>query len=335
MEHQYIDRATGAVRTEKLLGDGTIRFIYSALRENSPIMFKAVTSRWVSGALGFLNYDGIIGIRFGENSRFLKECGIDLSECLDAPGTLDTPRKVFERKIRYWQCRPMPDDPGAVVCPSDSRVIAGSLLDSRMLPVKNKFFEFDELIGAGKGQWKDKFAGGMFAVFRLTPDKYHYNHCPVDGMVVDFYETDGAYHSCNPAAIACNVLPYSKNRRTVTIIDTDVEGGTGVGHVAMIEVVALMIGRINHCYSERGYDDPLPVKVGMRLKKGRPKSLFMPGSSTVVLLFESGRIQFADDILRNINDGRAASRYSAGLGRGMVETDVRVRSLLANRKWEG
>jgi phosphatidylserine decarboxylase len=43
------------------------------------------------------------------------------------------------------------------------------------------------------------------------------------------------------------VRPYSKNKRVVTIIDTDVEGGTGIGLVAMIEVVALMIGDIVQC----------------------------------------------------------------------------------------
>ncbi len=38
--------------------------------------------------------------------------------------------------------------------------------------------------------------------------------------------------------------PYSKNKRILTIIDTDVPGATGVGLIAMIEVVALMIGDI-------------------------------------------------------------------------------------------
>jgi len=61
----------------------------------------------------------------------------------------------------------------------------------------------------------------------LTPDKYHYSHVPVSGIVLDFYEIDGVYNSCNPGAVLAVNKAYSKNRRVVTIIDTDVRLGTG------------------------------------------------------------------------------------------------------------
>ena len=93
-------------------------------------------------------------------------------------------------------------------------------------------------------EWLRAFRKADFAILRLTPDKYHYNHTPVAGRVVKIYPISGEYHSCNPAAVVTVVTPYSKNKRVVTIIDTDVPGGTGVGLVAMIEIVALMIGDI-------------------------------------------------------------------------------------------
>ncbi len=101
-----------------------------------------------------------------------------------------------------------------------------------------------------------RFVNGDFAVFRLTPDKYHYNHMPVSGRVVDTYGIDGQYHSCNPTALIAMASLYAKNRRAVTIIDTDVPGGTQVGLVAMIEIVALMIGDLTEAYSEEGYNAP-------------------------------------------------------------------------------
>ena len=98
-------------------------------------------------------------------------------------------------------------------------------------------------------------------------------------MVVDIYEIAGGYHSCNPGAVVQVVTPYSKNKRVVTIIDTDVPGGTGVGLVAMIEVVALMIGEIVQCYSADGYDDPLPfVKPGC-FSRGRRKASIAPAAA--------------------------------------------------------
>ena len=138
----------------------------------------------------------------------------------------------------------MPEEERVIVSPADSKVLVGSLCESSLLFIKDKFFSYDELIGEQNNRWLRAFEKGDFSVFRLTPEKYHYNHLPVSGVVVDFYEIDGVYHSCNPAAIVKLVTPYSKNKRVVTIIDTDVPGGSGVGLVAMIEIVALMIGQV-------------------------------------------------------------------------------------------
>jgi phosphatidylserine decarboxylase len=181
----------------------------------------------------------------------------------------------------------------------------------------------------------DGFSPADFVICRLTPDKYHYNHTPVAGVVLDIYESEGQYHSCNPSPVVALATPYSKNRRVATVIDTDVTGGTRVGLVAIVEVVALMIGDIQQCYSESEYRNPRPIERGMFLERGCPKSLFRPGSSTTVLLFQNGRIQFAADLLVNVQRPDVESRYSQGLGKSLVETDVKVRSVIGRRKSDG
>jgi phosphatidylserine decarboxylase len=97
----------------------------------------------------------------------------------------------------------------------------------------------------------------------------------------------------------------------------------------MIEIVALMIGDIQQRYSEREYQAPRPLVPGMFLRAGNPKSLFRPGSSAVVLLLEKGRVAFCPDLLANRSHPWARSRYSEGFGRKLVETDVQVRSSIA------
>jgi phosphatidylserine decarboxylase len=92
----------------------------------------------------------------------------------------------------------------------------------------------------------------------------------------------------------------------------------------------MMIGEIVQCYSEEGYERPVPVRPGMFLRHGVPKSLYRPGSSTDVVLFQPGRVRFAPDLLRNQARADVSSRFSAGFGRALVETDVRVRSLIAS-----
>lgn len=329
MIHQYIDRNNGQVCNEPLFGDRIITWLYHPIRENTPRLFRLLTGARSTKALGFFNYDLALSTRILGNQRFLRESGVDLGECLDPPRKLDTARKVFERKIRYWQYRPMPEEPQAVVSPADARVIVGSLEENSSLNIKDKFFTYEELLGENRTDWLTIFHGGDFALFRLTPDKYHYNHVPVAGKVVDFYQIDGCFHSCNPHAIVSEATPYSKNRRVITIIDTDVDGGSQVGKVAMIEVVALMIGDIIQCYSSVAYDNPQPVKTGLFLAKGCPKSLYRPGSSTDLLLFEKGRVKFADDLLENRYRQDVQSRFTAGFQVPLVETDVQVRSLIA------
>lgn len=324
MQHQYIERDSGRVVSEKLIADRMVKLLYHGVRENNSSLFRLLTSSWSSHILGMVNFDRPILSK----RAFLAGCGIDLAECLDPPELLDTARKVFERRIRYQERRPMPQEGDAIVSPADARVVIGSFDKTSLVFLKEKFFSFEELLGHNKNTWHNDFDGGDFAVFRLTPDKYHYNHTPVAGRVVDFYAIDGDYHSCNPAAVVSIATPYSKNKRVVTIIDTDVAGGTGAGLVAMIEVVALMIGDICQAYSSQGYDSPRPMKLGMFLEKGQPKSLYRPGSSTDILIFQKGRVRFAEDLLANMGRPGVSSRFTEGFGRPLVETDVRVRSLI-------
>ncbi len=300
--HQYIERESGEVRTEQLYGDRFIRFLYNGVRENAPILFRLCTSARMSSILGMINFDNPLAAGLSGNRRFLAECGVDLAECLAPPEFFDTPRKIFERQIRYWECRPMADDPSAVVSPADARILVGSFRENSLLFLKEKFFDYGEFLGSDRPGWLQAFAGGDFAVFR------------------------------NPGAVVEVVTPYSKNKRVVTVFDTDVPGGTGVGLVAMVEVVAMMIGEIVQSYSDERYENPAQLVPGMFCAKGAPKSLYRPGSSTDVLIFQPGRIRFAEDLVRNMHAANIESRFSLGFGRPLVETDVRIRSQIGRAR---
>ncbi len=222
IRHQYVERHTRAVHTEQLYGDRIVAFLYSHAWESAPAIFFLMAATWPSRLIGFLNYDTILGAKMARTWGFLRDSGVDLTECVESPSQLDTARKVFERQIRYWECRPLPEDPDAVVSPADSRALVGSLRETSAMFLKNKFFDYEELLGRDRREWLRAFQHGDFAVFRLTPDKYHYNHVPVSGKVADIYEISGDYHSCNPGAVVALGTPYSKNKRVVTVLDTDV-----------------------------------------------------------------------------------------------------------------
>jgi phosphatidylserine decarboxylase len=328
MIHQYIERRSNTIQTESLFFDRCILTLYSSIREKAPWLYRFLLSSRTSSVIGFLNYDARFMTAFQDPRRLLARLGIDPDEIYGNIHQYNSYRRAFERKICYWKCRPMSEDASSVVSPADARALPGSFKTGQPLFIKDKFFDYDELIGNDKPEWKEAFREGDFIICRLTPEKYHYNHVPVSGTVVDIYEINGRYHSCNPGAVVKSVTPYSKNRRIVTVIDTDVENGTGVGRVAMIEIVAMMIGRIVQCYSDSRYDDPQPVQKGMPLKIGQPKSLFRPGSSTTVLIFQHNRIQFSQDLLANAERTDVQSRFTSGFQKPLVETEINVRQTI-------
>ncbi|HIQ37192.1 MAG TPA: phosphatidylserine decarboxylase [Desulfocapsa sulfexigens] len=330
--HQYLVRGDNTVVTEQLFGDRIVNFLYSHVREHAPSLFHMVTTPRMSHLLGIWNFDIKLGARLLGNRKFLNQCGVNLDECVDDISSFTNARKIFERKIKYWDCRPMDTESGSIVSPADSRVIVGALSEHTALFIKDKFFQFEELLGSDKDHWLQRFSEGDYAVCRLTPDKYHHNHTPVAGRVEDFYTVAGVYHSCNPGAVIEIATPYSKNKRIVTIINTDVDGGTGVGLVAMIEVTALMIGDVVQCYSAEKYHRPQNITKGMFLKKGQPKSLYRPGSSTDILLFEKGRVRFSPDLVNSRQRTDIHSRFSKKFGYPLVEVDVNVRSKIADKK---
>ena len=202
-----------------------IDLLYSHVLENAPLLFRLLIGDRFTKWLGYLNYESFIGGKILSNDDVIKACNIGSGECLEDPRHLDTLKKIFERKIRYWDCRPMPQDVGAVVSPCDARMLCGTLSETSQLFIKDKFFNLEELLGKDKKRWLAAFRDGSFALFRLTPERYHYNHTPAAGKVIDFYQIGGRYHSCSPHAVLTVATPYSKNKRVVTIIDTDVPGG--------------------------------------------------------------------------------------------------------------
>lgn len=330
MTHQYLCRATRQAVNEELFADRMVAYLYSNIRERAPKVFQALTSRRFSSAMGFWNYDRPLSQ--ASVSQMVARLGIDLSECVHKSDYYTTARRVFERRIRYESLRPMDPAADMVVSPADSRMFAGSLSHDSVFFIKDKFFSFAEMLD--RPHWREAFAHGDFAIFRLTPEKYHYNHAPVSGVVRDYYEIDGVFHSCNPGAVALEVTPFSKNRRAVTIVDTDVPGGSGCGLVAMIEVVALMIGQIVQAYADYGYEPTRPMTPGLFLCKGQPKSLYRPGSSLDVLFFQRNRVNFLPDLLENQSRTDVGSRFSRWLERPWVETDVRVRESIAQARQE-
>ncbi len=315
--------------SEPVSGDALLRLLYEDVHGRSPALVRFLARKSISRALAYLAFHAP-WVR-GDAEGFARANGIRLDHVLGDPKSLGTRAEVFLRKIDYEKFRPTPESDAAVVSAGDSKVACGDWEETEKLPVKNRFFDIDELLG-GRTEWVEALRGGRFIIFRLAPPDYHWYHTPVAGKVIDFFALDGWYFSVNPRAVRAVPGLLSKNARQVAIIDTDVPGGTGVGLVAVVDVAAQVIGGLANAYSEKGYENPVPLRKGMTVKRGKPMGNFFPGSSTVVVLFQKSRVQFCPDLLQQQSRTDLSPNYDEErFGRRICEVALDVRDAVAYR----
>ena len=130
------------------------------------------------------------------------------------------------------------------------------------------------------------YMGGWAVVIRLTVDDYH-RYCYVaDGEKTYQRRIPGIFHTVNP--IANDICPiYKMNSREYCLVKNE-----KLGTVLMMEVGALMVGKIRNYKKER-----------CQVKRGEEKGRFEFGGSTVVLLLEPDKVLPDSDLIRNTLQG--------------------------------
>ena len=325
--HQYVPLSGAASVNEDLLADRVIRFLYSAARERPTVLQRAAASKLASALLASWEFDWPLRQPLPAIAAAAERMHIDLDEVYGDLRRWRTLRDLFERKIRFWETRPLDADERNIASPADGKALTFGFERDAMMPVKSKWVAFAELLGSAA--LADALAPVSGVIVRLTPDAYHYVHAPVSGKVRSHELIDGALHSCNPAALITFANPYAINLRRVTVIDTDVYQGSGVGTVVVVNVAAMMIGSIDDAYSEHRYDEPQLIERGTFLQRGQPMALFRPGSSTSIVLWQRARATLSPSLVRNTCRVDVQSRFSDWLLSPWVESAIRVRSALA------
>lgn len=91
----------------------------------------------------------------------------------------------------------------------------------------------------------------------------------------------------NPMAIRTKIDVYTENVRKICFIESK-EFGT----VAFVMVGAMMVGSIN-----------LTTEKGQHVVRGDELGYFAFGGSTVLILWEHGKIEFDSDLVENSSQG--------------------------------
>lgn len=296
---QVRDRRTGQPYAEPVLGGGWLGAVYGASwrrRVLAPIFRTA----WATRYLGWLA-DRPASVR--RIHGVVDQLRIDLTECVAPPGGFGCFNDFFVRRLKPG-VRPWDADIRTIASPADCRMLAFPCgPDAVGLPIKGAHFTPAELLGAAGKEWAPCFAAGPAVVARLCPADYHRFHFPVDGRVLTAWTVPGVYDSVHPLALALGMPVFKDNVRQVTVLETM------AGLVAFVEVGAFGVARIVQTHGSAEFH------------KMDEKGYFAFGGSTVVLLFESGRIELAADLLRNSAEGWE-TRVLVG------ETIARTRAML-------
>lgn len=213
---------------------------------------------------------------------FIAAHGIKVEEIEQPVESFSCFNDFFVRKLKAGS-RPIAEagDAGIAVSPADCRLLVfPSIQEATSIWIKGAAFTVDSLLGPDKAQYADRFGGGSLVIARLAPQDYHRWHFPVSGQYGEPSVVPGELFTVNPIAVRRDIDVYTRNQRQVCIVTTE-----QFGSVAMVAVGATMVGSIN-----------LTTPPGTSVNKGDEHGFFAFGGSTVVLLFEPGRIQFDGDL---------------------------------------
>lgn len=278
-EIEYINRKTGEREIEKVPGEFWLKWLYynplGKLALNSFVKNKFVSEYYGRKMDRPKSKNGIKG--------FAEKFDIDMNEALKSQ--FSTFNDFFIRELKEG-ARPVEKGENILVSPADGRLICfEDIKDTDDFFVKGSRFNLKNFVVNEK--WLEKFEEASLLIFRLAPADYHRFHFPADAYVVNEEKVEGDYYSVSPHAVKENIEIYFKNKRVNSYLESE-----EFGDFIMSEIGATMVGSIVQSYNRK-----VPVK------KGEEKGYFKFGGSTVILIFQKGKIKIDADIMENSKKG--------------------------------
>ncbi|MCS5421915.1 MULTISPECIES: phosphatidylserine decarboxylase [Psychrilyobacter] len=281
---EYIDRKTNMILVENVPGENFLKFLYHNPFGKLPLELL-VKRKCLSSFYGKL-MDQKKSINKIED--FVKNNHIDMNESQKKVGDFTSFNDFFYRKLKP-NARKIED---GLVSPADGKAVGFEKInDWDKFFVKGSEFCLEKYLN--NKELLEKYKGGSMIIVRLAPADYHRYHFPADGKIGSRNKIDGYYYSVSPYAIKENFGVFCENKRELTTLET-----SEYGDVLISEIGATMVGGIEQTYTPDTH-----------VKKGEEKGYFTFGGSSVLLLFEKGKVMIDDDILKNTKNGYETKVY--------------------------
>jgi len=217
---------------------------------------------------------------------YVSHYGVNLDECEGGIDDFSSLADFFVRALKP-AVRPIESEPDALVSPVDGAVYAvGKVKEGRLPQAGELDYAVSDLLDGD-----NRYEHGDFAVIYLSPKDYHRVHSPREGRLVGFRYRPGRLWPVFPGAVRRIRDLFARNERLILRLATDagelacvMVGAFGVGRMRMVE--APLVTNTGVLARDETFDAPVAIERCQEL--GR----FEMGS-TVVLLFEPGKVQWS------------------------------------------
>lgn len=179
---------------------------------------------------------------------FASVVGADLSEVRDPLDDFDCLQGFFTRALREG-VRPIDDDPEAFVAPCDGAWGESGVIESgRLLQVKGRTYALADLLD--DPALAERFEGGAYATFYLSPRDYHRFHAPCALRVRRAVHVPGGLWPVNRIGVEGVADLFARNERICAHMTIDREDGTGGVDLVMVAVGATLVGRVRLAFDD-------------------------------------------------------------------------------------
>ena len=276
----YVDRATKRTCQEDVYGASYIKLLYGNGLETrflgTPLAHLLARFPWFSAFYGWFQSrpNSVKKI-----APFINKYGVDTSEFALDPEEFNSFNDFFIRHLKP-EARPIAPGDTTAIIPADGRYLFYPQIDKADgFVVKGEKFDLESLLQDKK--LAADYAQGSMVMARLCPTDYHRYHFPIDCIPGPTRFINGWLYSVNPAAIKKNIDIFTKNKRTLCVLNS-----ANFGKVLFLEIGATCVGAIHETY--------VP---GKHYLKGAEKGYFSFGASSLILLFPPNTIRFDQDLL--------------------------------------
>ena len=290
------NRRTGELEEETVFEKSVMEFLYGS-RLGFRLTEALLKWRWATNIYARTQHSPKSQAKI---KSFIENNGINIEELEQPLSSFKTFNEFFIRRLKP-EARPIDAEPNHLISIADCRLAVYDIREDTVYPVKARRFTLAELLdGAVEPEVLKKFYGGLCLIFRLAPVDYHRFAYVDDCRQSPVRVINGFYRSVHPLSLRRMKAVFTENRRESCVLGTK-----NFGEVIHIDVGATGVGKIVQQHPSGG-----------EFRRGEEKGYFEFGGSTVILLFQPGKVKMDEDIAEQAAAGiETIVRYGERIGR--------------------